>query len=171
MDSKVYENLRPYTDEEVPSAMKRIASEPDFFRAMNFIFPEKNNTEVEDLLKKIKTTGDLQQHIMHPAIRSIVKKTSSGLSHSGFENLKPDEAYLFISNHRDIFLDAGLLQILLFEHGLPTSEIAFGSNLMSSPLIINAGKSNKMFTAYRSGHNRKEVYENTKNFSEYIRKT
>ena len=105
---------------------------------------------------------------MHPAIRSIVKQTSSGLTCSGFDNIDPDNAYLFIANHRDILLDSAILQILLVEHNFETSEITFGSNLMTSEFVIDAGKVNRMFKVFRDGTKR-EMLTNSKRLSAYMR--
>lgn len=67
-------------------------------------------------------------------------------------------------------LDASLLQYLLFEHGHETSEITFGANLMSSQLVIDIGKANKMFRIER-GDNMKDFYRSSMHCSEYIRHT
>jgi 1-acyl-sn-glycerol-3-phosphate acyltransferase len=101
-------------------------------------------------------------------IRRIIEDSSDGLSSSGFENLSTKSAYLYISNHRDIFLDSGILQVLLVEHGFNTTQITFGNNLMDGQLITDVGKINKMFTVYREGTGR-EIYENSKRLSSYIR--
>jgi len=53
---------------------------------------------------------------------------------------------------------------------MPTTEITFGSNLMSSQLVIDIGKSNKMFKVARGG-NAREFYENSLHLSDYIRYT
>ncbi len=71
---------------------------------------------------------------------------------SGIENLDPSGHYFFVSNHRDIMLDASVLQNVLHAHGFQTSEITFGANLMSSSLVIDIGKSNKMFKVERGGN-------------------
>ena len=107
---------------------------------------------------------------MHPLVNSIVKKTSKGLTYSGFDLLVPGTPYLFVSNHRDIVLDSAILQVLLFDNGHLSSEITFGSNLMSNPFIIDFGKINRMFKVYRGG-NRMEMFRNSQILSAYIRHT
>jgi len=62
------------------------------------------------------------------------------------------------------------LQQVFHINGFPTTEITFGSNLMSSQLVIDIGKSNKMFKVARGG-NAREFYENLLHLSEYIRYT
>ena len=70
-------------------------------------------------------------------------------SYSGIERLDKSKRYLFVSNHRDIMLDSSLLQYVLHINGHETSEITFGANLMCHPLVIDIGKSNKMFKVER----------------------
>ncbi|MBA3972410.1 MAG: hypothetical protein H0X46_09775 [Bacteroidetes bacterium] len=113
---------------------------------------------------------DFQLEFMHEAIRVIIERSSAGLTCSGFEDLDPQKAYLYIGNHRDILLDSSILQVLLVEHGFNTSEISFGDNLMQGGFISDFGKLNRMFTIPREGNNR-ELYEISQKLSAYIRST
>lgn len=113
---------------------------------------------------------DFQLEFMHPAIRRIVERSSDGLTCEGFEHLHPEQAYLFVANHRDILLDSAILQVLLVEHGFSTSEITFGDNLMEKGFITDFGKLNRMFTVLREGTGR-ELYDISKKLSAYIRYT
>jgi hypothetical protein len=119
---------------------------------------------------KVNNNMDFQLEFMHQAIRVIVERSSTGLSFSGFENLDPNKAYLFIANHRDILLDSAILQILLVEQGFKTTEITFGDNLMQGGFVNDFGKLNRMFTVIREGNNR-ELYEISQKLSTYIRHT
>ncbi|MBI4646526.1 MAG: acyltransferase [Bacteroidia bacterium] len=113
---------------------------------------------------------EFQSQIMHKVIRSIINQSSDGLTYEGFENIDRSSAYLFITNHRDIVLDSGILQILLHENNFETSEITFGSNLMQNQFIVDIGKLNKMFKVSR-GETGREFYINSKRLSSYIRYT
>jgi hypothetical protein len=93
-----------------------------------------------------------------------------GLTFSGFENLVPGTPYLFVANHRDIVLDSAMLQVLLLDNGHLTSEITFGSNLMTNQFIIDFGKVNRMFVVNRGG-NKMELFRNSQLLSAYIRYT
>ncbi len=162
------EDIRPYEGKEVEEALQRIGADPRFFDVLEYLFPEISREEELSYLQKDRTTYDFQRDFMHKGIRRILEKSSEGLSYEGFEYLEPDEPYLFVANHRDIFLDSGILEILLFEHGIDTTEISFGSNLMGDPLLRDVGKVNKMFTVHREGSGR-DKYENSKRLSAYIR--
>ena len=83
--------------------------------------------------------------------------------------LEKGTPYLFVSNHRDIMLDASLLQNVLVDHGMETAQITFGANLMMNQLVVDIGKSNKMFRVERPGNSAREFYKSSIHLSEYIR--
>ncbi len=167
----MFDDIRPYTDAEIPSAMYRIANDPYFVPVCGFLFPGEDPKKAADTLRSCQTIADFQNRFMYPAITAIIKNTSSGVTIEGLEHLSPEKSYLFISNHRDIVLDAAILQILLADANLPTSEITFGANLMMSQFIIDIGKSNKMYrverpTTVTSG---REFLQKSAYLSKYIR--
>lgn len=167
MDQR-FDNLRPYYDSEIPAAIERVAASPYLPAIATYLFPEKPLEEVRQLLQKSQTIYDFQKNIMLPAIHSIVDQTSSGLSYAGIDGLKDGRKRMFIANHRDILLDAAILQILLFDNEIDTSEITFGSNLMKGDLVIDIGKMNKMFRIMRGG-TVKEFYKYSTEVSSYMR--
>ncbi|MBR4596643.1 MAG: acyltransferase [Bacteroidales bacterium] len=145
----MYDDIRPYNDSEIPAAMQRIVSDKYFPLVSNFLFPEKPVHEIAGIIGSCRTTEEFQRRFMYKAIYSVVDKTTDGLSVEGMERLDPGTDYLFVSNHRDIMLDAAFLQVLLLDAGRRTSEITFGANLMQGQLVIDTGKSNKMFRIER----------------------
>ena len=167
MDHK-FDDLRPYYDEEIPAAVKRVAESPYLPAIVAFLFPQKSMEEIRQIILESKNIKEFQQGIMLPAIRSIIDKTSDGLTHAGFEALADGRNRMFVSNHRDILLDAAILQVLLYENGVDTSEITFGSNLMQGSLVVDIGKMNKMFRIMRGG-TVKEFYKNSTEVSSYMR--
>ena len=167
MDQR-FDDLRPYYDSEIPAAVQRVADSPYLPAISSFLFPQKPVDEMRQLLQKTQTIFDFQKYIMLPAIRSIVDQTSSGLSCAGIDGLKDGKKRMFIANHRDILLDAAILQVLLFENNIDTSEITFGSNLMQGSLVVDIGKMNKMFRIMRGG-TVKEFYKNSTEVSSYMR--
>jgi len=157
------------SEEEVKAAINRITANTAFLKLSNYLFPNMPAEKITDDLKNISSVAEFQKKFMYPMIRAILEKTSSGLTFSGFENIKPDQAYLFISNHRDIFLDSAILNILLLEQGLPTTEISSGSNLMVSPVLADMVRLNKMVTVYRDEGTSRQWYNQEKLLSEFIR--
>jgi hypothetical protein len=165
-----FDDIRPYYDEEIPAAMQRIADSETFPLLASFAFPGKNVEDMRSLVRSIKTVDEFQTRIMWYVNEQIQRKTMTSFTVSGADMLDPAMHYLFVSNHRDIMLDASILQNVLHEHGCETSEITFGANLMSGQLVIDIGKSNKMFKVERGGSmSMKEFYQSSAHLSDYIR--
>lgn len=164
----MFENTRPYNDSEIPAAVARVAANPFLDTIVKYLNPNTNVDQFRQSFLQIQTIQEFQTQVMFQAIWDILHKSTTGLTHEGFENLSADKRYLFIANHRDILLDAAILQILLHEHQLDTSEITFGSNLMQGELVTDIGKMNKMFKIVRGGtaHN---FYRDSLEVSSYMR--
>ncbi len=163
-----FEKMRPYRDHEVNDAIRRLIGYPEFNVVLSWLFPDVPVEKSKQELLQIDGVEEFQVKFMHKVVNTIIKKTSSGLTVSGMENLTPGTAYLFVSNHRDIVLDAAILQVILLDYGHKTSQITFGNNLMSSPMIVDFGKLNRMFTFYRGG-SKVEMYHHALLHSAYIR--
>jgi 1-acyl-sn-glycerol-3-phosphate acyltransferase len=163
-----FDDIRPYFSSEIPAAMRRIADSELLPVMASFVFPEKSVDEVRNILLNIRTSDEFQVKIMIYFHEKLFNTSISRFTYSGVENLDPAKSYLFVSNHRDIMLDSSLLQVMLYWNHFPTTEITFGSNLMSSQLAIDIGRSNKMFKVIRGG-NIRDFYRNSMHLSEYIR--
>lgn len=169
MNIENFDDIRPYNDTEIPEAMQRIASASAFPLVASFVFPDEDIEKIRDLVKSIKTIDEFQHKIMYYANKQIINKSITEFTYSGIENLDPKKHYLFVSNHRDIMLDASLMQNVLVDNGFDTCEITFGANLMQGQMVIDVGKSNKMFRVERPGGSAKEFYKASLHLSEYIR--
>lgn len=168
MNSK-FDDIRPYTDAEIPLAMSRIAESQMLPLLASYVCPEKPLDEVRQMLLGFKTIKDFQHGIMYHVNEQIIKNSITSFSYGGTEYLEKDKPYLLVSNHRDIMLDASLLQNLFVDLKMETSQITFGANLMMNPLVVDIGKSNKMFRVERPGGSIKDFYKSSLHLSEYIR--
>ncbi|MDO4462645.1 MAG: acyltransferase [Bacteroidia bacterium] len=164
----IYDDIRPYDEDEVVEAMHAIASDKTFPVLARFVFPDKTTEEVREIFENLRSIDDFQSKIMYVANEQIMARSITNMSVSGMEKLDPSKSYLFVSNHRDIMLDASLLQNSLKDCGHKTAQITFGANLMRGDVVVNIGKSNKMFRVERGG-NMKAFYESSKHLSDYIR--
>ena len=164
-----FDDICPYYEEEIPAAMQRIAHSDAFPLLASFVFPDMPLAEVRKKVESFQTTHDFQHGVMYFVNEQIIQRSITEFSCSGLERLNPDKNYLFVSNHRDIMLDASLLQNHLVDGGFETTEITFGANLMVSPLVVDIGKSNKMFKVERPGGSIKDFYRSSLHLSEYIR--
>ena len=162
-----FDDIRPYNDAEIPAAMHRIADSELLPKLAAFIFPDTPVDEIRSMLREIKTSDEFQHKVMYDFNVQVIKHSVTQFTCNGLQNLSPSQSYMFVSNHRDIVLDASLLQMALTDAGFPTSEITFGANLMCHPLLIDIGKSNKMFRVERGG-NAREFYRSSLHLSQYI---
>ena len=169
----MFDDIRPYNDAEIPAAMQRIVSYPEFRTVCAWLFPDKPFEAVAAAVASCRTVDEFQHRFMVPVVGSVMEKTTSGVTVEGMEKLDPAERYLFVSNHRDITLDATFFQILLDRAGLRTSEITFGANLMQGDLVVDFGKSNKMFKVERptTVTSPRAFLQSSVRLSEYIRWT
>ena len=163
-----FDDIRPYYDSEIPAAMQNIVNSNFFGLLCTYVYPGRNPEEVKEMMLSFRTIRDFQLEVMRCVNEQVIRRSITEFTYSGVEQLDPNKKYLFVSNHRDIMLDACLLQYILYKNGHETSEITFGANLMSSPLVIDIGKANKMFRVERGGTMR-DFYLSSVHLSDYIR--
>lgn len=169
MKSTLFDDIRPYNAEEIPAAMQRIAYSSSFPILAAYVYPEEPLDKVRKRIANYKTVKEFQTETMRMVNKRVIENSINDFSCSGLDKLDPHKQYLYVSNHRDIMLDSSLLQYFLVQNGFDTTEITFGANLMMNPLIIDIGKSNKMFKVERPGGSIKEFYRCSKHLSDYIR--
>jgi len=163
-----FDDIRPYYDSEIPAAMRRLVRSEFFSLLCGYVYPDRSVEDVRRMVLGFKTIRDFQLEVMKCVNEQVIRRSINHFTYHGIEQLRPEERYLFVSNHRDIVLDSCLMQYILYRNGHETTEITFGANLMSSPLIIDIGKSNKMFRVERGG-NMKDFYMSSRHLSDYIR--
>ncbi len=162
-----YDDIRPFTDAEVPAAMQRIGSMDVTPQIVHFVYPESDVKSQIGRLLAVRSVRELQATFMNDAIKRIVAATTDGLTCSGLGYLRRGGNYMFVSNHRDITLDAFLLQHLLLEHKGDTSYIVFGDNLLAMPAAADLFRCNRLISMHRGGSPR-AFYESLRHLSEYL---
>ena len=162
-----YDDIRFFNDDEVNDGILSIINHPMMKALMSFTFPEDNEEVWKEQLNNTHTIYDFQTKFIYHSIQNVLKKTSDGITTSGFEKLKKDSSYLYISNHRDILLDTTLLNSCLFEHGLIMTASAIGDNLVKKSFLKVLAKVNRNFLVKR-GLTPREMLESSKLLSEYI---
>jgi 1-acyl-sn-glycerol-3-phosphate acyltransferase len=167
MSESIFDDIRPYHDSEIPAAIERIAQWELIPQILRFIYPKETVNDTMARLRQVKTVKELQTSFMFDAIHRIVNTTTDGFECSGFDHIKRGQSYLFISNHRDITLDAFLLQMVFIERQRDTSYIVFGNNLLESPLMRDLYLSNKLIQMDRGG-NPMAFYRSLQHLSQYI---
>ena len=168
MDLTKFDDIRPYNDAEVHPALERIVANPLLANIAQYLFPGQDVNMFKQLLLSCYTKEDFQVKVMSQIVDKILQGTAKEVTFSGLEHFKGGKKHLIVSNHRDIVLDSAIIQLLLFKHGVETTEIAVGDNLITSSFIEDITRSNKMIKVIRST-NPREVYTTSKVLSEYIR--
>lgn len=164
----MYDTIRPLYDSELHEALLQIAASPLFAPIARYIYPNEEPSAAARRITRIGDIHTLQDTVMRDAIEQILQRSVTHFSHEGREKLEQGKPYLFISNHRDITLDAFLLQYLLFDYN--QLFITFGANLMQDPVVTLIGRANRMFRVERGG-TPKTFYRNMLQVSSYIRHT
>lgn len=162
-----FDAIRPFYDTEINKALHNIANHPMMKALMNFSFPDVADEVWQEQLRKTHSIRDFQCNFIYQSVQKVLEKSSEGMTTSGFENLKPNTAYLFVSNHRDILLDTTLLNTALFEHGLVMTASAIGDNLVKKSFLKTLAKLNRNFLVQR-GLTPREMLQSSKLLSEYI---
>ena len=168
MDFTKFDDIRPYNDSEVHPALERIVANPLFSNVAQYLFPGQDENLFKQLLLSCNSKEDFQVKVMSQIVAKILHGTAKELTFSGLEHFKGGKKHLIVSNHRDIVLDSAIIQLILHQHGVETTEIAVGDNLITSSFIEDITRSNKMIKVIRSS-NPREVYTTSKVLSEYIR--
>lgn len=165
--SSDFDDIRPYTDSEIPEAMRRIADWDLFPQIVRFIYPDLKTDEARRRMLETTNIHQFQATFMNDAIRRIISETTDGFTFGGLHHLRRGVPYTFVSNHRDITLDAFLLQHVLMEQRGETTHIVFGENLLAMPIIEVLFRSNKLIRMERGGSPR-AFYRSLQHLSEYL---
>lgn len=168
VDLSEFESISPYTDAEAAEALSKLAEYPLLARVSQQFFPEESPDFLKNLLKNIKTIDDFQKLVMHKFVRWVLEHTARNFSYDGISNIDPAKRFLALSNHRDIILDPAITQLVLFDNGIPLTEIAVGDNLITNKTIEYLIRSNRMIKVVR-GITARELYLSSQLLSKYIR--
>lgn len=166
MDRK-FDDIRPLFDNEVEDSIRDILADPGFQHATKYIIPDLNYDDFSAEMRKYKTKKQFQSQMIYPVVKALGMRVSSGIKSYNWDNIDRSVQHLFLSNHRDIVLDAGLLNILRHEQGMDTTQIAIGDNLLIHPWIEKLVRLNKSFLV-RRGLSIRERLLASKHMSEYI---
>ncbi|MCF6306400.1 MAG: hypothetical protein L3J09_00435 [Flavobacteriaceae bacterium] len=162
-----FKDIQPYTKEQVLEALKWLETNNEFIKGIQFFYPKWTKNEVIKKLRNCKSCSDFQVQFIEMVIKNSIKATMSSFKIVGIEEINKPNC-LYISNHRDIFLDSALLQNHLWDIGRPFTEISLGDNLMVNETMKAVSKLNNMFTVIRNS-NRSETIRNSINLSNYLR--
>lgn len=162
-----FADIAPYDDSLFHEKMQNLVKEPGFLHAIKFAMPPDAVPALIEELLAIRNKYDFQHKVMFPFLEMLARTTTSGISLGGVKYLNPSLCYTFITNHRDIVLDASFLNLAFLRKGIPTSEVAIGNNLLIYDWITDLVRLNKSFIVKRNTGLR-EGLEAAKKLSAYI---
>lgn len=162
-----FDDIRPYDDHQFRDRIAALVKEPGFEHAIRYIMPDIDYQKFVDNLLTVETQQDFQLKVMGPFLELLVARTTDGLSFDGKENYIPGVNCTYITNHRDIVLDASLLNLCFIRNGLPITQVAIGNNLLIYDWITDLVKLNRSFIVKRDTGVR-EALEAAKHLSGYI---
>lgn len=163
-----FDKIRPYYDNEVQEAIKKIVKERGFLNFVKMFFPEYSTKKIITDLLKVTNIYEFQKHLIYPIVERVIHNSITKLSIEGLEKLDKAQSYLIITNHRDIVLDSALLNYLFVKNGYRTTEIAIGSNLLIMDWIVKLVRLNRSFIVKRELSS-VELYRYSIILSKYIR--
>ena len=162
-----FSDICPFSDKEFHSEMSQLVEEPGFKHAVTYVMPNIDYDKFCEQLLKIDNKRDFQVNIMHPFLEMLEHKTTAGVSCDGIERIDDNTPNVFITNHRDIVLDASFLNICLIRHNKPTTEVAIGNNLLIYDWISALVRLNKSFIVKRD-MSKRQTFEAAQQLSGYI---
>lgn len=144
-----FDEIRPYTAEEMPDVIEQLIADPMFRQAAEYAYRDIPFEKIAADMRSSKTILEFQRKMCYPLVMGIMEKQSLSLDLDFNSSLDKATPYTYISNHRDIILDSGLLSIMLSNNGMDTVEIAIGDNLLIYPWIKMLVRLNKSFIVQR----------------------
>lgn len=145
-----YQDIAPYDSELFAGKIQNLVKEPGFEHAVRYVMPDVDYSLLCKQLTSVNSPDEFQIKIMLPFLEMLVDKTTAGVFARGFDTLSPGHAVTFITNHRDIVLDASFLNMCLIKAGCPTCEITIGNNLLIFNWIEDLVRINKSFVVKRN---------------------
>lgn len=174
-----FENIRPFLDAEVNDAITKLLADQQFIlaiRRLRFHYLPRffdhlllpiTRFILHAQLKNVQSLLEFQRRMSY-YVDYMVKTQVDNLTVSGLEELDFSKNYLFISNHRDITLDAALVDCILLNQSSKTLRIAIGDNLLQSDFVRLLLRLNKCFKVKRPVVYSREFFKHLHQLSAYI---
>ena len=167
MDYAKYDDIRPLLPEEVPGAIEGLIALPELRAIYEHLGLSWSWEELSALLRSCRSVEDFKQRVSYHWVKQLMRGCCTSVELTGIEQLRPDGAYTYVSNHRDIVLDSAFLNVLLADAGAKYPQIAIGDNLMIYPWVETLVKLNGSFLV-RRGLQGRQVLLAAKLLSEYM---
>lgn len=166
-----FEDIRPLNQDEVQAAIEELLASEEFRHALRYVKPDLDCDQLSAAMRACKTKEQFKSTLAYDAVMTVAKKTTFSLTISGRSRLPEGKpACTFISNHRDIVLDASFLNVMLYDVGYGMTQVAIGDNLLIRPWIKTFVRLNNSFIVKR-GVSVRQMLEVSGTLSAYINHT
>lgn len=165
-----FDEIRCFNNEEVHEVLERLSNEKQFMKVLSTIYPLLPKEVIKQRLMSFHSNYAFQKELVYPFLQYLEANMTKGIKLNGLDKINKSDAYLYISNHRDIILDSALLCSKLIENDMDTVEIAIGDNLLIFPWIEDLVRVNKSFIVKR-GLSARQILESSKRLSAYMAHT
>ncbi len=168
-----FSEIRYYEDKDLKEAIERLLAEPTMYRVGRYVFGNISDDEFRAILRSYNTVKDFQIKFILEVIKKLVKNSITQVTSNKIDRYSRDKnaKYIFITNHRNIVMDASLLNYKLEEvygSDFESTSIAIGNNLLGIPWVKDLARLNKSFIVIRDAAVQK-MLENSKVLSQYMR--
>ena len=169
--SPYFEDIRPLNQDEVQAAIEELLASEEFRHALRYVKPDLDWDQLSAAMRACKTKEQFKSTLAYDAVMTVAKKTTFSLTISGRSRLPEGKpACTFISNHRDIVLEASFLNVMLYDVGYGMTQVAIGDNLLIRPWIKTFVRLNNSFIVKR-GVSVRQMLEVSGTLSAYINHT
>ena len=175
----MFDDIRPYRDDEVNQVLHKLMNEKELQESVaQFSIPTIKKylpalanflvkLSLKYRLKNIHYIEDIQNEVAK-YLDKIIKTSTKGFTYDGLDELDKNKPCLFISNHRDIVLDAALVNYALHKNSIDTVEAAVGDNLLHKDWVADLMRINKSFIVKRNEKTKRAMLTASKQLSRYI---
>ncbi len=174
---ELYKQIAAYEGQEITEAMSRILDDNEFARWLYGTTSKRLPKLVQKaILTRLKHSKNprhvLDMYLTYPFLRQTKRASITKLDIHGMENLEHKVAgkphgQLFLTNHRDIILDAAMLAFLLDHKAHTRIYIGVGNNLFGRQWIEDAMRACGCFAVIRNG-NPRDLLSYSETLSGYI---
>jgi len=165
-----FDEIRCFRNDEVHEVLERLTNEKQFMKVLSTIYPLMPKELIKQKLMSFGSNYEFQKELVYPFLQYLEANMTKGIKINGLDKIDKDDAFLYISNHRDIILDSAFLCSKLIENEMDTVEIAIGDNLLIFPWIEDLVRVNKSFIVKR-GLSARQVLESSQRLSAYLAHT
>lgn len=174
-----FAEIRPFSSPDVSQVLKRLSGDAELAQTialwrlprLSAMWPglarQLGRLWLHLAARRLSTVEDLQ-NLIAPNLSRMIKKTSR-FSVGGMERLDLEPARVYLSNHRDIFMDPAYANYAFHRQGSRTLAVAIGDNLLSKPWVADLMRLNKSFVVKRNVGGPRALLAATKLLSQFIR--